>query len=417
MAFLFFGGGCSTGPEGSATSGSLWFQGVAPDENGVYGLRVFQLDGIKNLENLEGKYASFIVAPKRNENHLEGMSAKAHFIKSRKGYLVPSDDFSAQILSLYRSFQILYKFDQLLGIENLNQWPRKVAVAVSVAGAKGANNALYEPNLDSFVFVRYTEKQIPIAVNFGIVAHEHFHSLFQHLVLQDSSLQNLNFEDAEKTYQQNLQQKSSGSPASPDRPIKANYGVKLTGSNTRFKDILFYNLTLLKGLNEGLADAWAYLVLGDPDFIKHSMPLYLEARTLRASQEDVFVQKESIQSEVQKQRTTSESTQISERSLISYSYAIGTQYSRMIRNLTLALAKAKDISEGEARKIVAAKVIASLPSLKNSLMDLVFKTEIDPTIYVQILAKQFDQLSQNECEALRPAIHDQFSIEKCMEQK
>src|SRR5690606_9491676 len=105
-----------------------------------------------------------------------------------------------------------------------------------------------------------TPGPLPMALNGGILAHEHFHAYFFALLLEKVILI--------------LDQWPTPTASSVHSGVKSGWWLP------HFNSTLNHNMGVLLAWNEGLADFWGYLYSGDPQFIGESLPHRLRARSL-----------------------------------------------------------------------------------------------------------------------------------------
>lgn len=216
-------------------------------ENGEYKLDIVEIKTLSSLRKIEGQAASFYLNPNLksvdNSVLLTGFKPTAQYIVDKDGVVIPSDDMSIQTFSLYAAFEKLMNFDTEIGLKDLLLWPRNIIINYQflTADENFENNALYSSQIDSYVFLKYTAQDLPMMVNSGIVSHEHFHAIFNKLV------------GSKNTQKINALQ---------------------TG------DEALYHQVLIRGINEGLADVWGYLVTQDSNFVARSLSAIGDQRKL-----------------------------------------------------------------------------------------------------------------------------------------
>ncbi|MCB0407894.1 MAG: hypothetical protein KDD34_06795 [Bdellovibrionales bacterium] len=157
----------------------------------------------------------------------------------------PLDVKSSMALAIYAHFERLFELDQQLGIQSQLPWPRRVGFDIplvdSITGQQSENNAHYLPDRDIIVFLPTNSQKLPMPINPGVIAHEHFHAHFNFLL--GKSFLN-------KTYQSNIEE----------------YNVEI----------------LLRGWNEGLADYYALVYSQQPEFLGASLgDFWNQARSLK----------------------------------------------------------------------------------------------------------------------------------------
>ena len=241
--------------------------------------------------------------------------------------------------------------------------------------------------------VPYDQNELPVGINPGILAHEHFHSLFYKIVLKDS-------EQKDK-----LAHDIHGVAEGTDIDLSARTNDRTraekiqTTSLTDEKLQELYNSLLLRALNEGLADFWGWMYTGNPDFIAMSIPSQKERRSLKS--DDIFRRSDLPMSETLKDRIRlfsikGVSTQM-DQYIIGYSYEVGTQISRFLKSYTDTYASARKIQNLQARKDVAAQVVNLLPFLKSYASGEVVK-EFEFKDFVLKFSELMGDITQTECE-------------------
>lgn len=402
-AGLFLLSGCAPQSELKDTKGSV--KVLIPDtsEKGS-SLNVVQLLGIENIQTLKGKYAEFYLSPRVDESTIAGKPAVARFMENSSGTLVPANESTKQLAVVYFHTQKLAALDEEVGAFGINKWPRKIGVGVRIKGG-GKNNAFYDGNTDSLLVVPYDQNDLPVGINPGILAHEHFHSLFYKIVLKSSSQKNKLTHDIHSV--------AEGTDLDLSARVQAHSRTEKTKvtelSDEKLQDL--YNSLLLRSLNEGLADFWGWMYTGDPDFIALSIPSQKARRSLKS--DDIFKRADLPMSETLKDRIRLFSSKgiaaHLNQYIIGYSYEVGTQVSRFLKAYTEVYAIQRNIENLQARKDVAKQVVNLLPFLKSYAEGKVTK-EFEFKDFVLEFSGLMGELTQKECEYLsRAAIRTQTS--------
>jgi hypothetical protein len=370
-------------------------------EDGQYKLSVVELLGIQDLSRMVGQFAKFFLSPRILNGRLDGPSPKARFILNSNGVNVPSDDSTMQMATIYAHLQRLAALDKELGADGVNKWPRDVGLAVRVSGGL-RNNAFYEGKTDSMLVVPYTKNNIPISVNGGILAHEHFHSLFYKLVLKEDTA-SVHTQEIKDVIGGDFAQTLSGqeTPRIPKGDSLSEYDVHY-----------FYHVAITRGLNEGIADFWGWMYTGDPDFIVQSLPEATD-RNLKVSEfqaSRVLSREEDIKEEIKRRYSFSNENNMDFNSLINgYAYMLGTEFSRSLKRYTDLYADAHKLDSVAARKEVAKIVIKMLPTLKLELGETQREDEkglknlqknFTAKTFIESFVKNTTLISSEECEYL-----------------
>jgi hypothetical protein len=282
----------------------------------VYGrlgprLETVKLLGIEDLSSVSGQYARFFYAPKV-DSEITGSRPHARFTKNPAGVFIPHNQISAEMATLYYHIQNLAEFDQRMGIGHLNRGPRDVGILTRIRSKKGGfvhNQAYYDAGSDSILFVEYTLQGLPLTLSPGALAHEHFHSLFYKILLGPVT----------------AQEKFSEKFLSPEDESQ---------EKTAMEDFL-YRSVLVKALNEGLADYWAWLYTGDEDFVGRSFET--DARSVKIT-DDIFPTGSVngyVKMVLRQPPYKSEDIRDMQESLEGQAYRLGTHYARFFRRVDL----------------------------------------------------------------------------------
>lgn len=359
---------CSEKPETAKVSGTARVRIPWLTEHG-YALQDVELRGLDHLDEVSGTYARFYYGPKLTESGLDGPLAKARFVRGTDGVFRPSDVFSQDLAVMYAHIQGLADLDLEIGADRVLSYPRYVAVATRLRdeGKLFTNNSFYDGDRDAILMVPYTSGRLPLAQNAGVLAHEYFHGLFHRLVMsaliekgcvpkrfrisahgEDSLIAQFGGARPDRDDGVPLKSRQQGSPDDKDLPLSDRQGL--------------YNSLLQKSLNEGLADVWAWVYSGDPDFLGLSLPQEKDARTLRSSAvrtKDFKVgTRTELFTEVKARAGVrgNGARSVDEAGLNRAAYRFGTGVSRMIKHLAELGGQAK-----EARVRLARRLVKALP--------------------------------------------------------
>lgn len=198
--------------------------------------------------SIQGPAAKFYFMPSIDPNgRLQGITPEPKLFRGQNGKVVAGDLKSLELLTLYYHFEQLMKIDQQIGILSLNSWPRKVGLRARVINKNqklSSNNARYSGLLDAYLFDSFILPDLQLTVNGGVIAHEHFHSIFFKMVLVPLS--------------------DIITPPTPHENTNIS-DSKLSESQT------VYLSNLLRAWNEGLADVWGWSYSRDTNFVQRSI--------------------------------------------------------------------------------------------------------------------------------------------------
>jgi hypothetical protein len=397
-----------------------------PTGTGDYRLQNVPIKTLYSPDTFSGNFAHIIVDPYVADGALQGHSV-GRYIDIGENTFVPADYATVQATALYAHLEKLAELDELLGVSAKINWPLKIGLNANVVDERGAirNNALYDGRLDSLLIVPYVEGRLPITINAGVIAHEHFHKIFQVFVMdrarkalsdriekakragaifkmsqdetQDSALAHAPSQASEFSSACNwatpppsvgFPELSGGSGSSPTQQRATTEVGPIAAS--------VYNEFLLRGINEGLADFWGWVYSGDSNFIGRS----LSDRENESRRLDVDT-KQLPSPEIMKVSLASfERNGQSDAKRIGYAYSLGTYYSRFMRGLALKVSGGRE-SDFLARVEVARALLQSLPSLGQQLEALIAQDEfISPNVFLNPLYENLATVTVAVCDEL-----------------
>ncbi|MGE3759810.1 MAG: hypothetical protein AB7H97_18735, partial [Pseudobdellovibrionaceae bacterium] len=237
-----------------------------------------KVNTMTKISRIDGKAARFLIAPSDHKKRLKGFAPKARYSVTADKVVIPTDLQTTQLFTLYAHMEKLAAFDKKAGSYSLLSWPRTIGVAANVPIVR-ANNAVYSGALDAILFVPYTRNNTAMYLNPGIIAHEHFHAIFTSAFINPLKLAN-KFPDEEETAH------STDSFAD----VFEIPSLKRNGRGKPVDPYELYHITLYRGMNEGLADVWAWFYTNDPNFLAKSLPEALQSSSLAAKPVRVMVQ-------------------------------------------------------------------------------------------------------------------------------
>ena len=334
----------------------------SPDQG--YHLKVVELSTLKSISQAKGSAAEFIIQPRYRNGQIRGLPMNLQTIKSSDGVYIAKNSDSLQALTLYTHFERLKKLDQKLGLAKLNPGPRKVIVqALFQRGASTEpNNAFYSSDLDAILFSKFTSESLPLMANGGVVAHEHFHSLFQKIMNEGTPLP------------------LSMSPHLEEEDLEVDSSLSARQQ---------YDLVLLRAFNEGLADIWGWAYSGDLDFVGRSVPRYKAERSLGKDLIE-FSSGEVIRGEMDR---------LSKDSYNLLSYRLGTEIARFAR---AALDEAFGKSATAEQKLKA--VSEFIPKLKKFVTTIAPDQYWEPADAMTLFVKGLQFSNESSCAHLSEKI-------------
>jgi hypothetical protein len=355
VGMLVIASACSFKKKDENLSGSVQVQ-IPFSIDGQYGLRILELLTLQDLPKLSGGAAKFLMDPDSGAGILTGRAPNFRYIRNDDGVVIPTDDLSLQLVTVYAHFERLQILDEQVGAKGVLTYPRVVAVNTQIKKSDGSldsDNALYSGKYDALLMVPYTQNFLPVMANGGVVAHEHFHALFHKLVIEPMSGK---YPDLEKD----------------------------KGLHTK------YHATLLRGINEGFADVWGWIYSGDTNFVHRSLPKLGADRDLDA--DNVFENIKStswIRNEVR--------FETDPEAMVATAYVVGHHIARVIKNFATFYRERKGIEQSQARVLVGEYLLKALPLLKQKVLNLKEGQFLSPMAALDAFSANVPDLSNEEC--------------------
>lgn len=368
LLVAILGSACS---KNQATAPRNVYQIPWPTEAGDYRIQEVTIESFDQPEAFQGHWAKILVNPYVADGVLQSSQPVGRFIRTGSQVAVPADFITLQATALYAHIERLQVLDAQVGVADRIQWPLKIGLQANVVDRESSertgrpeallNNAIYEGRLDALLFVPYLDARLPITLNAGILAHEHFHKIFQTLVIDRLPMLRVAgggpAAKAEWLPEEPRREdgREDGRTTTADEPIEP--------ATTQEKDPVtadLYNQFLLRGLNEGLADFWGWVYTGDPSFIGHSLrDGENELRRLDRSVVPLWTI-EKCKGELRNPGRPQELRRDDDR--YTAAYRLGTHYARFMRRLALEISGG-DEKDPRARMIVARSLINALPMI------------------------------------------------------
>lgn len=392
FCFFVFIFSCSQKSDVQDATGTVKVQvGIQTSEK-EYSLQQVDLFGIQNLKEVSGDYARFFYSPGSENGHLTGGSPRARFVKTQSVF-VPSDLISMEMVTIYFHMQNLALFDKAIGAGSINQWPRSIGLETQIADRSqiNKNNAFYNGQTDSMMFLPFNTNDLPIAMNAGIIAHEHFHSLFYKMVIKPAVAQN------------RITINSASIHTEDDILFSfANPKIQVPKVISDKERALIFNEIYLRGLNEGIADFWGWLYTNDTEFMRWSLPRFQLERSLSLNQNNIgfYETSQNINDKIDQMVELSDNVRAA---LLNYSYQIGTPHARFLKQMTTMQVENGTISPADAKTKMGQLVYKYLTHLSTKMSQLHENETADPESLFTFMA---EALQKNELEL-------NFSLSDC----
>ncbi len=345
-----------------------------PNSNHEYLLQDIAVESFSEPEFLRGDLAEFFIQPELRFDLgriAQPGTPSGRFVSTSSGSYLALDTASLQAVSIYAHLERLHNLDLKSGAALFLPVRQAVGINVGLTNSENRvveNNAQYNPSVDALLFVPYTDVDLPIVFNAGVIAHEHFHSIFQKIVLSEFQVS--------KTYlSAKLEEPNQLPPLVDSSPLVLPKAKPLIS-------VAQYNRFVLRGINEGLADYWGWLYSGDESFVGRSLSSSLEARRM----DRVNIQFYNL--EFLKLVLSSDAD---DQIRLARAYALGSQYAVYFRNLSRSLFD-NQISEATRAKLAHLLVLA-LPEFKNLLKVKLDTEYLAPEVFVKIFTKSIQDFS------------------------
>lgn len=328
-------------------------------ESQKYEIQKIELKTLTNPKDLKGNAAEVYLEPKyKSGKGFEEKKIDLRFVE-KGNLLIPANTASLQLATVYAHLEKLSDLDRKLGVYEVLPRPRKIGVNVKIVLREGEksekNNAYYTAKTDTLIIVPYDREELPITLNAGVIAHEHFHGLFEKLV------------------------RDSGN----EKQVLAAKEEQVSTSD--------YNEVILRAWDEGLADFWAWVYTGDDLFMSHSLPEHADVRRLDVKATPL-PKKEDIIKLLREHDSESEQ--------IAISYKLGTLYARYFRGLARELSsKSDEKNSHQVRESVAKDVVAALKKLKTRMSALSSNAKLDPELLIIALDEESGDLVALNCKS------------------
>lgn len=195
--------------------------------DGSYKYKEVELTTLDSPTRLKGSTASIHYRPTSSG---WGPAAEPKLTKSGNVWIAENPE-SGMAISAYATMEAIRKWEATIDPSTQSIYPRTIVIDVEVRsrGEDLVNNAAYDGETDAILVVPYSRNGIPLAVNQGIMAHEHFHAQYFH------------------------------------RFYRAIYEKYIKGDKRSYN-----NRQVLDAWNEGLADFYAYAFTNQPRFMDAS---------------------------------------------------------------------------------------------------------------------------------------------------
>ncbi len=399
-----------------------------PNDVGDVSLQNVEIRTLTNPEHFEGSTARILVEPSDGGGRLSGERPVGHFVRTSAGPIIPADFITMQAITAYAHQERLHDLDQKAGAADYLSWPLSLGIEVHVLSSSGpiTNNAIYDAKLNSLLLVPYTEGDLPMALSPGILGHEHFHFIFQNIVMsrvKDVGTQTTCSGAAPASPPAEKKDVPSG-PVAAKKPIPDFIYVAGSSPCSRLLDDQqaltchqtaqgiskrVFNAFLLRAMNEGFADFWGWLYSHDEFFIAKSLPSEMNSRRLDWGSGRLPTEQLNRENLVDLDHPEKV---LGEDGRTHSAYVLGSQYARFLRQSVADLVKETGVSEADAGLAIARALIQSLPALSD-LVAANYETEFfSPNMMLKPLILNLPKVSSGFCSHLNHFHARETSYEK-----
>lgn len=385
-----------------------------PTGSGKYEVQDVVLQTFTEPSKLRGEVAQIIVDPRVSGGQLVGEEPIGRWTETNSnGVLkrVPSDFVTLQAAVLYAHHEKLNEIDRSLGLFPFLNGPSKIGLLARMSDGFSTplilNNAIFDGRLDVLFVVPFTGPELPISINAGIIAHEHFHRLFQAIVLRRLQLapQQLLAPQlmVEHSCQGGAVDHSSFAAVFDDAPEGEAPPEKIVGLpledqplESQMVSLKVWNQTVLRGVNEGLADFWGWSYSNDDFFVGRSLGAQ-ENLARRIDQKPSNLPSQiAFRNSLITIGSSGRPVLKTEFGRVAAAYRLGTEYARVLRLLVDTL-ELSGVNREAARNQVRRAVGRSLESLAIDVSASWLENELDPELLLKpVIASLLTSSSDGE---------------------
>lgn len=372
---------------------------VELQDDGSYQIKVVSIQTIQDLDSVSGSVVQMGIDPESDSSgKIKRIAPKAQYVVTKDNVVVPTTAISLELFAIYKNMEDLYRLDLLTGADQFVRYPVGIHYETRMGGRQkkhngvALNNAFYSRGSDQIVILKYVEDGqplVPMSLNPGILAHEHFHQIFQKIVQPER----------QTLYRANLAADTGNSL--PEK-VLAPQG---------------FNYLFLKAMNEGMADFWAYIHTGsETSFYASEQSDQIKIRTVSnfvfpfASQEalrealdyDVYIKNKL--KETSGKKTQENSGENSVGKFVFEEHYLAPAFSRFARAVSESSFDIDLPKTQKEKEILGKWTIESMKRFSQTLFNKGDDAEITPKDFVKALVPSLPEdkeKSQKICEAIK----------------
>ncbi len=393
LGFLFSFIGCAPVSDDESTENQV-YRLPWPAGSGKYELQDIQLQTFTEPEKLRGEVAQIIVDPRVLGGQLVGEEPIGRWTKtSANGVIrrVPSDFVTLQAAVLYAHHEKLNHIDRELGLLPYLKGPSKIGLLSRLSDGFSTqlitNNAIFDGRLDVLFVVPFTGPELPISMNAGIIAHEHFHRLFQGIVLRRLQALPLSLGQAGDGETDSLSchgARAFVAPAVVETETEESPTAALPAEpiGDQLVPMKIWNQTVLRGLNEGLADFWGWSYAQDDFFVGRSLGEQEDSARRLDRKLSKLPSQIAFRNMLITMNSTGRPVLKSEAGRVGAAYRLGTEYSRTLRTFVNAI-EAAGVTREAARGQVRRALAKSLENISTDVATQWTQNELNPELLLR----------------------------------
>jgi hypothetical protein len=361
------------------------------DASGTYSIQDISLTTFHEPDKLRGAAGEVVVDPRVNGDSIEANEPIGRWVRDGS-VMRPADFVTQQAATLYAHLEKLSEIDTATGVASKLNGISRIGMLVRISESTSSpmilNNAVYDGRLDALFIVPYAGDLLPISQNAGIIGHEHFHRVFQAIVL--SSIR-----EKERTkavpYRVGYEAPCAGGVVDK---LAGDREPDATGWGGGLVPIHIMNRALLRGVNEGFADFWGWAYSRDEEFVARSLGIREDAERRLDKLAGALPQKMGFRKSLTTLDKQGKPTLKSEDSRIAASYRIGTEYARVLRGVVEALVSSGGFTRIAATEKVRLALAQSLVTLSTEVAAGWVREELDPELMMKPFFTKLIRMSQ-----------------------
>ena len=375
-----------------------WFE-----EGGGYALQDVSLTTFSEPSKLRGALAEIIVDPRVNGSGLTSEEPIGRWVQSGSK-MIPADFLTLQAATIYAHLEKLAAIDVATGLSSHLGGRAKIGLSSRISDGSGQsqalilNNAIYDGRLDTLFIVPYTSKVgLAISLNAGIIGHEHFHRVFQSIVL--SRIREAarvgtvpyGWDDA-GTCAWNIQPETSVPVDEPKFEIQRRT-LPLGQQAVELVPQKVFNQVLVRGVNEGFADFWGWAYSRDDEFVGRSLN-HSEDQARRLDKPTGTIPLKAVlrQSLIGMDRAGYPVLK-SEAGRTAAAYRFGTEYARILRSFVEALVSEAEMDRNAAVVKVRLALATSMQDVSDAVVAKWGTEELEPEVMLKPLVSKLLKMS------------------------